>query len=196
GVAAGAPHAARGCIDLFIRRDPRRPTRMQALDSGEAEAAARLGSRPHVSESGYSDPRLDTRPRAARTHYRVLRTLYGATVLRLELETGRTHQIRAHLRRVGTPLLGDPIYGPGCEHGRRIGGSVRGPREEIEAALRVAASLKRPALHASDLEFTHPRSGESLRFRAPLPDDLRTLVHRLGGIGPAPVGSASAGPAV
>jgi 23S rRNA pseudouridine1911/1915/1917 synthase len=163
-IATGRPEPARGCIDLDIRRDPGRPTRMQALDAraAAAAAAARLAIvRPHVSASGYSDPRLDLRPRAARTHYATLRRLPGAALLRLVLDTGRTHQIRVHLQAIGCPLVGDPLYG--C-----------GPEPEIPAAVRRAgARLGRPALHASQLAFAHPRTGAPLRFRAPLPADLR-----------------------
>jgi 23S rRNA pseudouridine1911/1915/1917 synthase len=166
GVAAGAPSAARGCIDLYIRRDPVRPTRMQSLDRSAVTALATSFKRSHVSASGYSDPRLDVRPRRARTHYALLRRLPGASLLRLRLETGRTHQIRVHLQGIGVPLLGDPIYGPEA--------AALAPR------LRDAhAALGRPALHAAVLCFEHPRSGEWMRFRAPLPEDLRALLRRL-----------------
>ncbi len=78
-------------------------------------------------------------------------------------ETGRTHQIRVHLASVGLPLAGDPVYG----RARRRGG--RSPD----------AGLERPALHAAVLGFRHPRSGERLRFEAPLPPDLAALLAAL-----------------
>ena len=165
-VASGRPAAARGVVDLAIRRDPARPTRMQALDPASA-AAARRSARATVSKSGYSDPRLDLRPRRARTRWAALRHLGGAVLLRVELETGRTHQIRVHLQAVGMPLIGDPIYGPSVE--ARI----------EDAVLQAGAALGRPALHAAVLAFNHPRSGQRMLFRAPLPDDLRRLVARL-----------------
>ncbi len=157
GVVHGEPLAFRGTIDLPIGRDPRRPTRMQ-VQSADAAAAWR-GWTPHVSASGYSDPRLDLRPRAARTHYRLLRRLHRAALLRLELDTGRTHQIRVHLQALGTPLWGDPIYGA----------PVASP----------PGAVARLALHASRLEFTHPTTGLRLCFTTPLPADIRALVQAL-----------------
>jgi len=154
GFVQGRPPAASGCIELFIRRDPRRPTRMQALGA-EAAAAGNRISQPHVSASGYSNPRRDLRARPARTHYRILRRFAGATLLQLELDTGRTHQIRVHLQAIGTPLLGDPIYGP------------------------PETDRTRPALHAARLEFEHPTSGAALRFAAPMPADLHALARLL-----------------
>jgi len=166
-VAAGVPPAVRGSIDLHIRRDPVRPTRMQALDRAAVEALRHTLRRAHVSASGYSDPRLDVRPRRARTHYALLRRLPGASLLRLRLETGRTHQIRVHLQGIGLPLLGDPLYGPDAA-------------AALAPALRAAhAALGRPALHAAVLAFAHPRSGDWLRFRAPLPADVRLLLRGL-----------------
>jgi 23S rRNA pseudouridine1911/1915/1917 synthase len=150
-IAQGVPVSSRGCIDHFIRRDPARPTRMQALDAVAAAEILRQGWVPHVSSSGYSDPRRNLRPRRARTLWCVLRRLRGATVLRCRLETGRTHQIRVHLQAIGLPLLGDPLYG-------------------------VPSAVERPALHAAVLGFAHPSTGAPLRFHAPLPDDLRDLI--------------------
>jgi 23S rRNA pseudouridine1911/1915/1917 synthase len=167
-VVAGSPPAERGSVDLFIRRDPLRPTRMQALDAAAAGAARRAHARSHVSASGYSDPRLDLRPRPALTRWAVLRRFRGATLLRCELETGRTHQIRVHLQAVGLPLLGDPIYGPAAD-------------AALPDSLRAASrALGRPALHAALLAFPHPVSSAALRFRAALPSDLHALLGALG----------------
>ena len=150
-IVLGVPAARSGRVDHFLRRDPARPTRMQALDAAAAAEIIRQGWAPHVSASGYSDPRRNLRPRRARTHWRVLRRLRGATVLRCRLETGRTHQIRVHMLAIGLPLLGDPLYG-------------------------VPSAIDRPALHASVLGFVHPATGKALRLHAPLPDDLRDLI--------------------
>jgi 23S rRNA pseudouridine1911/1915/1917 synthase len=83
--------------------------------------------------------------------------------LRLELETGRTHQIRVHGAAIGHPIIGDQTYGP----------SVPGLR------------MKRQALHAAELSFEHPVTGKMLRFASPWPDDFRALAERLrAGEGP------------
>jgi 23S rRNA pseudouridine1911/1915/1917 synthase len=166
GLVVGAPPAERGTIDYAIRRDPARPTRMQALDAVETAAARRDAVRPHVSPSGYSDPRLDARARPARTHWALLRRLPGATLVRFHLETGRTHQIRVHAQRAGFPLLGDPLYGP--EPAR------------LPALLASAqVTLARPALHAAALAFMHPTTGKPLRFRAVLPAAVRAAIATL-----------------
>jgi 23S rRNA pseudouridine1911/1915/1917 synthase len=98
--------------------------------------------------------------RSAVTHWRVEQRLREATLLRIRLETGRTHQIRVHMASIGLPLLGDPVYGGG-------------------RALPAARGLGRQALHATLLGFTHPTSGARLRFESPLPEDLRALLEAL-----------------
>jgi 23S rRNA pseudouridine1911/1915/1917 synthase len=100
--------------------------------------------------------------RAARTAWRVTRRFPRSQRSWLEVrpETGRTHQIRVHLASAGLPIVGDPVYG-------RRGSSPMDTR------------LDRPALHAALLGFTHPRSGERLRFEAPLPEDLAAALAAL-----------------
>jgi len=87
--------------------------------------------------------------RQARTHFEVLELLAAETYLEATLETGRTHQIRAHFAAIGHPLLGDPTYGGERRHG-----------------------LERQFLHAHRLAFAHPVSGEAMSFRSELPADL------------------------
>jgi 23S rRNA pseudouridine1911/1915/1917 synthase len=87
--------------------------------------------------------------REARTHFTVLELLAAETYLEARLETGRTHQIRAHFAAIGHPLAGDETYGGARRYG-----------------------LGRQFLHAHRLAFAHPRSGERLEFESPLPDDL------------------------
>ncbi|MDX2308108.1 MAG: RluA family pseudouridine synthase [Hyphomicrobium sp.] len=114
--------------------------------------------------------------RRAVTHWRVLETFAGAdgkpvaALLRLELETGRTHQIRVHMAHIGHPLLGDPIYGKGF--------LTRASRLSAGAA-EVLAALGRQALHATELGFEHPRTGRPMVFESPAPDDLARLLNAL-----------------
>jgi 23S rRNA pseudouridine1911/1915/1917 synthase len=93
--------------------------------------------------------------REARTHFTLERALPDTSLLRLRLDTGRTHQIRVHLQAIGHPLCGDPEYGtPG-----RLG-------------------LERQFLHATRLAFKHPLTGEPLEVRSPLPADLEAALGR------------------
>ncbi len=92
--------------------------------------------------------------REARTHFTVLELLPQETYLEARLETGRTHQIRAHFAAIGHPLTGDATYGGAQRYG-----------------------LRRQFLHAHRLAFRHPRTGEPLEFTAPLPADLATALE-------------------
>jgi len=107
--------------------------------------------------------------RRAVTHYRTAERFAFLTRLDLQLETGRTHQIRVHCQHLGHPVFGDPVYG-----GRS---GIRG----IEADHRLAARqllelIDRQALHARQLGFRHPRTGVQMDLESPLPDDLAKLV--------------------
>jgi 23S rRNA pseudouridine1911/1915/1917 synthase len=85
------------------------------------------------------------------TRYETLKTEAGRSLLRLELETGRTHQIRVHLAHLGHPLVGDFLYGTETEE------------------------IRRPALHSAELSLVHPVTGEELSWTAPLPEDMEAL---------------------
>jgi 23S rRNA pseudouridine1911/1915/1917 synthase len=107
--------------------------------------------------------------REAVTHYRVIRRYRAHTHVRIELETGRTHQIRVHMAHAGFPLVGDRVYG-----GRLA--FPKGATEELRQALR---EFPRQALHAARLKFEHPVSGRPLEFASVLPADLRALLDAL-----------------
>jgi 23S rRNA pseudouridine1911/1915/1917 synthase len=110
--------------------------------------------------------------RTARTDAFVVGRFGVAELLRLELHTGRTHQIRVHLEHIGHPVVGDPVYAGGGS--RRITGAGRRTAEALERAT------PRQALHAAALAFRHPASGEPLEFRSDWPADLRAALLALG----------------
>jgi 23S rRNA pseudouridine1911/1915/1917 synthase len=127
----GVPAARTGTIEAPIGRHPRIRTRM-AVDG--------------------------VAPREARTHFELVERLGGYALLRLRLDTGRTHQIRVHLQAIGHPVCGDPEYGtPGL------------------------LGLQRQFLHATRLVFPHPLSGERIEVGSPLPEDLRAALERARG---------------
>jgi 23S rRNA pseudouridine1911/1915/1917 synthase len=124
----GRPPARTGTIDAPLGRDRRVRTRV-STDTDD--------------------------PRAAVTHFEIERALPRTTLLRVRLETGRTHQIRAHLQAIDHPVAGDPEYGtPG-----RLG-------------------LRRQFLHAARLAFAHPVTGAAIDVSSPLPDDLQAALDR------------------
>jgi 23S rRNA pseudouridine1911/1915/1917 synthase len=124
----GRPPARTGTIDAPLGRDRRTRTRMSS-DTDD--------------------------PRDAVTHFELAEAFTGATLLRVRLETGRTHQIRAHLLAIGHPVLGDREYGKPLD------------------------GLDRQFLHAEHLAFTHPVTGEPIDLRSPLPGDLEAALARL-----------------
>jgi 23S rRNA pseudouridine1911/1915/1917 synthase len=127
----GRPPARRGTIDAPLGRDRRVRTRISS-DTDD--------------------------PHAAITHFETERALPEDTLLRVTLETGRTHQIRAHLLAIGHPVAGDPEYGHAGRHG-----------------------LSRQFLHAARLAFEHPETGASIELRAPLPEDLVRALRQASG---------------
>ena len=107
--------------------------------------------------------------RASVTHYRVRERFYQHTHVQLQLETGRTHQIRVHMQHIRYPLVGDPVYGQ----------RLNIPSQATEA-LRVALTgFKRQALHAATLGVTHPQMGEPMEWTVPPPRDLQELIVTL-----------------
>ena len=125
----GCPPARSGTIDAPIGRDRRTRTRM----STDTDV-----------------------PRAARTHFELERAYAGFALLRVTLETGRTHQIRVHLQAIGHPVAGDPEYGTAGQ-----------------------LDLARQFLHATRLAFAHPVTGETIDVTSPLPPDLQGVLDRL-----------------
>ncbi len=114
---------------------------------------------------------VQTSGKPALTHFQVARKFAHYSLIRLQLETGRTHQIRVHMAHINYPLLGDPVYG----------GRVRIPAGVSDVLLDVIRGFRRQALHAERLSFIHPRSRETVSFEAPLPQDLQQLLDALIG---------------
>jgi 23S rRNA pseudouridine1911/1915/1917 synthase len=100
------------------------------------------------------------------THYRITERLPHHTVLRITLETGRTHQIRVHMAHIGYPLVGDPVYG----------GRMRIPRGADETLSTALRNFRRQALHAARLALRHPETGEPCQWQVDPPADLQHLM--------------------
>ena len=101
---------------------------------------------------------VSRRGKEARTNYRVLERYGHAALVECRLETGRTHQIRVHLQHIRHPVVGDPVYRQNMRHG---------------------IAFPRQALHAAELELSHPKSGKPMRWSAPLPADMKKLLAKL-----------------
>ena len=142
----GDPREAEGTIETSFGRDLRDRRRMAVL---------RFGGR------------------LARTHWRVLERFGVATLLQIQLDTGRTHQIRVHMDHLGHPVVGDPVYGGRGKKQLRLSESQR------SLAVALLEDLPRQALHAQALGFSHPVTGETLGFHRPVPGDFARALERL-----------------
>jgi 23S rRNA pseudouridine1911/1915/1917 synthase len=118
----------------------------------------------HRSQRTKMAVRSDGRPSV--THYRLMKRFRAHTLLHVQLESGRTHQIRVHLAHIGYPVVGDPVYG-----GRR-----RYPAAASPLLIKELDAFKRQALHAARLKMAHPVSGKEVEWEAPLPADMAHLV--------------------
>ena len=110
-----------------------------------------IGRHPVDRKRMAADP---PRGKAAVTHYRVAERLGGTTLLRVRLETGRTHQIRVHMAHIGLPIVGDPLYGS----------------RQLDRL--IPDCPRRQMLHAAEFSFDHPRDGRRMSFSAPMPADM------------------------
>lgn len=112
---------------------------------------------------------VDAPSRPSQTEYRVLKERDGLCCVECRPLTGRTHQIRVHLQSLGCPVLMDDLYG-GVRPARRLGGKLG----------ELVQGLSRPALHARQISFLHPREDRKMRLTAPVPKDMRTFLEYLG----------------
>ncbi|MEM9225102.1 MAG: RluA family pseudouridine synthase [Pseudomonadota bacterium] len=155
----GAPRPLAGSVDAAIARSNHDRKKMAVVEADEARGGRR-----------------------AVTHYKALAT-YGqlskaeirpaAALVECRLETGRTHQIRVHMAHLGTPLIGDPVYG----HHRGI--KAWGSGAAFDHATQTARKLTRQALHAASLGFAHPVTDASIHVETPLPADMAAIVAAL-----------------
>lgn len=102
------------------------------------------------------------------THFSVLQRFPGCALVRVQLETGRTHQIRVHMTHMGFPLVGDSVY----QHGRAL-------QRLPEPVRDITDRFQRQALHAGELGFNHPSTDEPVRYEAAMPNDMQQLVSKL-----------------
>jgi len=118
----------------------------------------------HVRDRIRMCVRDDGKP--ATTHYRVIRRFRDHSHVQMQLESGRTHQIRVHMQHIRHPIIGDPVYA----------GRQRIPSQAGHELIELLRNFKRQALHAFRLSLLHPQSGKSLSWRSPLPDDMVQLL--------------------
>lgn len=130
-----------GTVDAPIARHPINRKRMAVIDTGKH----------------------------AVTHYRVVEHYRAHTRLKVQLETGRTHQIRVHMAYIHHPLLGDPVYS----------GRLQLPKGATPELVNQLRQFRRQALHASELGLVHPVTSKPMSWQAPLPDDMKTLIDVL-----------------
>jgi 23S rRNA pseudouridine1911/1915/1917 synthase len=136
----GTPSSERGTVEAPIGRDPRDRKKMAVVAGG----------------------------RAAVTDYEVAERLRHVSLVRCRLRTGRTHQIRVHMKHLGHPIVGDPLYS---------GPQWRGiPDKRLQKLL---SSLERQMLHAARITFAHPTTGAPMTFDAPLPRDFADVIEAL-----------------
>jgi 23S rRNA pseudouridine1911/1915/1917 synthase len=153
----GAVERDRGTINASVGRDPLRRTRMTARPQENARTAV--------------------------SHYEVTRritTRFGKfSLLRVRIETGRTHQIRVHMASIGYPVVGDTLYGAAGQLTDLVASQAATSKAARRNAEPEKLRLGRNFLHAARLEFVHPGTGKLLQLEAPLPAELQTFLDRL-----------------
>jgi 23S rRNA pseudouridine1911/1915/1917 synthase len=160
----GAVERQRGTINASVGRDPLRRTRMTAKPQENA--------------------------RTAISHYEVVRRLdnrFGKfTLVKVRIETGRTHQIRVHMASIGHPVVGDTLYGGSGQLTDQVASQAAVSKAARRKSEPERLRLGRNFLHSARLEFTHPITGKLLELEAPLPADLESFLGRLEAASAAP----------
>jgi len=153
----GALEREKGTINAGVSRDPMRRTRMTAKPNDNARSAV--------------------------SHYEVVRRLatrFGKfTLVRVRIETGRTHQIRVHMASIGHPVVGDTLYGGAGQLTDQVAAQAAQSKAARRKSDPEVLRLGRNFLHSAKLEFVHPVTGKQLQLEAPLPKELELFLHRL-----------------
>jgi 23S rRNA pseudouridine1911/1915/1917 synthase len=153
----GAVEREKGTINAAVGRDPLRRTRMTARPQENARSAV--------------------------SHYEVIRRLatrFGKfTLVRVRIETGRTHQIRVHMASIGHPVVGDTLYGGSGQLTDQVASQAAQSKAARRKAEPEKLRLGRNFLHSARLEFMHPVTGKLLELEAPLPEDLESFLGSL-----------------
>ena len=153
----GAVERQKGTINAGVGRDPMRRTRMTAKPQDNARSAV--------------------------SHYEVVRRLenrFGKfTLVRVRIETGRTHQIRVHMASIGHPVVGDSLYGGAGQLTDQVASQAATSKAARRKSEPERLKLGRNFLHAAKLEFTHPITGKLLQLEAPLQEELERFLERL-----------------
>jgi 23S rRNA pseudouridine1911/1915/1917 synthase len=156
-LVSGAVERAKGTITAGVSRDPMRRTRMTTLPNENARTAV--------------------------SHYEVVRRLttrFGKfTLVKVRIETGRTHQIRVHMASIGNPVVGDTLYGGAGQLTDQVAAQAAQSKAARRKSHPEVLRLGRNFLHAARLEFDHPRTGKPLQLEAPLPAELEKFLERL-----------------
>jgi 23S rRNA pseudouridine1911/1915/1917 synthase len=155
----------KGTITAAVSRDPVRRTRMTVQPNQNARSAV--------------------------SHYEVVRriaTRFGKfTLVKVRIETGRTHQIRVHMASIGHPVVGDTLYGGAGQLTDQVAAQAAQSKSARRKSHPEVLRLGRNFLHAASLEFPHPVTGKMLKLEAPLPEELEAFVKKLEGVPEAPL---------
>jgi 23S rRNA pseudouridine1911/1915/1917 synthase len=166
-VVALSPRALQRLVEAMAARRVRREYDALVVGLLPAGGSVRAAIGRHPRDRTKMTVLASGRP--AVTHYRVLERFAQHTHLRVKLETGRTHQIRVHLSHIRHPVVGDPVYGGRAHRGAGL----------PDALGRLIAAFPRQALHARELEFTHPVTGAVHTFTREPPADMQELLAAL-----------------
>tara|TARA_B100001250_G_scaffold318362_1_gene281012 strand:- start:329 stop:1282 length:954 start_codon:yes stop_codon:yes gene_type:complete len=141
----------------------------RAIISGRLVAGGTIENKIGRHPTRRTKMAVTSKGKSATTHYRIVKKYQHYTHVDVQLDTGRTHQIRVHMNSINHPVIGDPLYGKNTT-----------VKKGINTALRECVeNFKRQALHANNLEFIHPQKGKMVSYKAELPDDMNKLIKTL-----------------